>query len=788
MPASPFAIDPWCLVEEDVDPQRLGLTEALLTVSNGVIGLRGALEEGDPAFETGVFVSGVHETFPLSYPEKGYGDPDQGQALINVPDGMRVRLLVGDAPLDITAGTVHEHRRVLDMRSGTLTRELDWSAPKGERVRVTTGRLTSLVERSLAAVRYEVEAVEGPVRLVVQSDLAANDTEPIIDNDDPQVAAALRKPYRGLRRTECGDGGVLVHETIRSGVQVGSGCDHVVTVARADGRVERVHPRVVVDEDHVRTTTVVELEAGERLTMLKLLAYVRDGDRPDGVLGDHVRAHLAVGHDLGWEQLVAGNREHLDAFWDDVHLEIDGDDELQQALRYALFQVYQSSALIEDAPIGAKGLTGGGYSGHTFWDIEGFVVPTLTMVAPRAAHQILRWRSSTIGAARDRAEQLGLRGASFPWRTIDGHEASGYWPAGTAAMHVNADIARAFDLYRHVWGELQFERAHGVEVLVETARLWISLGHTDRQGHWHLYGLTGPDEYTAAVDDNVFTNLMAARNLRAAVASCGRHPDRARELGVSSDELADWSRAAEAVHVLYDEHLGVHPQCESFTEYDEWDFESWGDRYPVQEHAPYVQIYRHQVVKQADLVHALWWCGDDFTDEQIARDLDYYEARTVRDSSLSAGIQSVVCIQAGHLGLGLDYLREAAQVDLHDLQGNTEQGLHLASLAGAWLALTAGLGGLREDGPLVQLSPRLPDGLRGYRFRFLWRDARIEVHAGDEVTVSVAGVDSLDVVLYGEEVTITPEEPAVVPRRSVEPLLSAPRQPVGRSPRDVADA
>lgn len=787
MTASPFVVAPWTLVEEAVDLDRLGLTEALLAVSNGLIGLRGNLEEGDPAAEPGVFLAGVHETFPMSYPERGYGDPEIGQALVNVPDGLRVRLLVDDAPLDVRAGQVHAHRRCLDLRDGVLARDLDWTAPGGARLRVSTARLASLVERSVAALRYEVRCEEGPVSLVLESDLVANDSDPVVENPDPQVDAALGRPYDDRRQDPSRGGGVLVHATRHSGVVVGSGIDHRVTLVRADGREEPVTPQVEVTADEVRATVVTTLEPGERLVVVKLLAYVRSGTARDSVLADHVRAHLAAARALGWAGLHEANRAHLDDFWQVARVDVAGDPALEQALRYAIFQTYQSAARIQDAPVGAKGLTGGGYSGHTFWDIEGFVIPTLTMLAPDAARELLLWRASTLDEARRLARELGLQGAAFPWRTIDGHEASGYWPASTAAMHVNADVARAMDLFRHVRGEDEFERVHGLVVLVETARLWVSLGHHDRRGAWHLFGLTGPDEYTAVVDDNVFTLLMAARNLRAAAQACARHPEVAQELGVTPEETARWLRAADAAHVPYDEELGVHPACASFTCYEEWDFEGWGDRYPVQEHAPYMEIYRRQVIKQADLVHALWWCGDSFTDEQVARDLDYYERRTVRDSSLSAAIQAVVCVQAGHVGLGRDYLREAALVDLQDRQGNTELGLHLASLAGAWLALTAGLGGLREDAEDPRLSPRLPEGIDAYSFGFRWRAGSVRVTVGAEVRIEVTGLPQLAVVVYGERHVASPGEPLVVALQEAAPLLGTPTQPPGRSPRELAD-
>ena len=268
--------------------------------------------------------------------------------------------------------------------------------------------------------------------------------------------------------------------------------------------------------------------------------------------------------------------------------------------------------------------------------------------------------------ARERAAELGLKGASFPWRTIRGQECSAYWPAGTAALHINADIAMAFERYRIVTGDDSLEQECGLEVLIETARLWMSLGHHDRHGVWHLDGVTGPDEYTAIVRDNVFTNLMAAHNLRHCRRCLRPPPGGGRAMGVTTEETAAWRDAADAANIPYDDELGVHQQCEGFTTFAEWDFDD-NTTYPLLLHEAYVRLYPAQVIKQADLVLAMQWQSHAFTPEQKARNVDYYERRMVRDSSLSACTQAVMCADVGHLELAHDYAYEAALIDLRDL-------------------------------------------------------------------------------------------------------------------------
>ncbi len=463
-----------------------------------------------------------------------------------------------------------------------------------------------------------------------------------------------------------------------------------------------------------------------------------------------------------------------------------GHPELQQAVRFALFHILQSGARAERRAIPSKGLTGAGYDGHTFWDTEGFVLPVLTYTMPGAAADALRWRHSILGLARERAELLGLGGAAFPWRTIRGQECSGYWPAGTAAFHINADIAEAVMRYHRATADDQFLEEVGLELLVETARLWISLGHHDRNGRWHLPGVTGPDEYSAVADDNVFTNLMAARNLRSAAETAARLPITARELGVDAEEEAAWRDAAAAVYVPYDEDLGVHPQSEGFTGHAVWDFEAYKDKYPLMLHAAYFELYRMQVVKQADLTLAMYWCGEAFTPEEKARNFDYYERLTVRDSSLSACVQAVMAAEVGHLDLAYDYAYEAALIDMRDLHHNTGDGLHMASLGGAWSALVAGFGGLRDRDGWLCFDPALPQGLAGLNFTIRWRGARLKVEI-DPVSVKYSVHDGEDAQVSirhaGEEITVTADRPVIRTLEKRTPLLPRPPQPLGREPR-----
>ena len=773
---SSFAVEPWCLRETELDLSCLAQTESVFALSNGHVGWRANLDEGEPHALPGSYLNGLYELRPLPYAEVSYGQPESGQTVINITNGKLIRLFVDDEPFDVRYGELRSHERELDFRAGVLRRNVEWIAPTGRGVRVTSTRMVSFAQRAVAAISYEVTPLDAEVRVAVQSELLANEDLPKVSGD-PRVAAALEHPLESEYFNADGTIAVMVHKTRRSGLRVGAAMDHVIEGPPG----VLVDSRVVADTGMV--TAATPLKPGERLRVVKFVAYGWSGERSLPAIRDQVWAALTGAKQAKWEGLLADQRAYLDKFWERADVEVDGDTEVQQAVRFALFHMLQAAARGENRPIPAKGLTGPGYDGHAFWDTEMFVLPVAMATVPDAAASALRWRHSTMALAKERAAQLGLAGASFPWRTIAGQECSGYWPAGTAAFHVNAAVAYAAALYVDFSDDRDFERGAGMDLLTETARLWRSLGHHDSQGKFHIDGVTGPDEYSAVADDNLYTNLMAKKNLLAAAEAADRYPDRARELGIDAEEAASWRDAAKDMHIPYDEMLDVHSQAEKFTRYQAWDFAGTKPgQYPLLLNFTYFDLYRKQVVKQADLVLAMFVCGRAFTAEQKARNFDYYEPITVRDSSLSASTQAIIAAEVGHLDLAYDYLGEAALMDLLDLEHNTRDGVHIASLAGSWLALICGFGGMRlEDGEL-SFTPRLSQGLARISFKLRIKSGLLHV----EVTPATASYtliegDSLTFTHHGAELTVTTSSPQHrrIPAATPRP---APRQPPGREP------
>ncbi|HYB25805.1 MAG TPA: glycosyl hydrolase family 65 protein [Solirubrobacteraceae bacterium] len=773
-----FAVEPWSVTERELHLDLLAQTESIFALSNGHIGLRANLDEGEPAGSPGTFLNSFYEVRPLPYAESAYGNPEAGQTMINVVNGKVFRLLVDDEPFDVRYGKLTRHERTLDLREGVLRRVAEWTSPAGQAVIVRSTRLVSFSHRSIAAILYEVEAVGDSARIGVQSELVAN--EPVASGgvaNDPREAAALEAPLVPMFHSNDGLRVNLLHSTHKSGLTVAAGMDHVVEGPEGTVTSSESQPNLG------RVTVSTELEPGEKLRIIKFVGYGWSSQRSAPSLRDQVDMALASARRTGWEGLLKDQHDFLADLWYRADIQLDGDAGLQQAVRFALFHLVQAGARAELRAIPAKGLTGTGYDGHTFWDMDAYTLPVLTYVCPDTARDALLWRHATLDLATSRARELGLEGATFPWRTIRGQECSAYWPAGTAAFHINGAVAEAVRRYLFATGDRDFEAGPGMELVVSTARLWRSLGHHDAQGGFRFDRVTGPDEYTALCDNNVYTNLIAARNMEVAADLSVRHMRHANQLGVTEEEVASWRDAAAAIVVPFDRHARITQQCNGFTRLRAWDFEHTPpEDYPLLLHHHNYILYSSRVVKQADLVFAIYLFGDRWDEQQKARDFAFYERVTVRDSSLSAAIQGVVAAEVGHLDLAWDYLTETSFIDLRDLAFNTRDGVHLAALSGAWHVVVAGFGGMRDHGDGLSFAPRMPPRLTRMSFGLLYRGRRLRVEVeSDHAVYNLIDGDPIELIHHGEKITVTPGTPLSCPLPPV-PQYPEPHQPPGREP------
>ncbi len=764
-----YPVEPWALRERGFHPSRLAASESLFSVSNGYIGLRGNLDEARPVYQTGTYVNGFYEQHPIVYAETAFGYDRLDQTMISVTDGKVIRLFVDGEPLDITGGRIIGHERVLDFRRAITTRSLEWVSPGGRHVIVRSRRLVSFVHRHLACIDWSVEVRGRPCQLVVVSELTTERHDAAVKGDprvaQPESAPALEHVLAGADDLRI----VLGHRTRQSQLGLVAGIDHWVEPGGPDATMD-----TTVDETGGRVTFTIDGQPDRPWRMTKYLVYTDTRRTPLEKTRAHVEADLDRARRRDFDAHARTHERRVEALWERADVVVEGDDGLQQAVRFAMFQVFQAAARADGRGIPAKGLTGPGYEGQCFWDMDAYMLSMLSFTAPEMARNALDFRYSLLGHARRRARQLGHRGAMFPWRTISGEPASAYFLAGTAAYHINADVTFALRKYVGATGDRQYLHRRGTEMLVETARLWFDLGFFSdrRDGRFCIHGVTGPDEYTAVVHNNTYTNLMAKANLEFAARAVDelRREDPeyyarlARRLRLDGHEPDNWRRAADRMYVCYDAEVGVHCQDEAFLDLERWDFEGTPDsKYPLLLHFHPLEIYRHQVIKQADLVLAMCFQGERFTPEEKRANFDYYDPLTTGDSSLSPSIQAIMAAEVGHLELAQKYAIKSAVMDLDDVNQNVRDGVHAAAMAGAWMAIVHGFGGLRDRDGELAFAPRLPETWPRMSFRIVVRGCRLEVAIDPEhTTYSLREGDALTITHWFAPLTLTAGTPTTV--------------------------
>jgi alpha,alpha-trehalose phosphorylase len=780
LPQDIYPIDPWRIVEKKFYPRFLGHTETIFSTGNGYLGMRGSFEEGDPVFENGTYINGFYETWPICYGEEAHGFAKEGQTIVNVHDSKIIKLFVDDELFSLKDANLVKFERILDFRAGTLDREIIWEMLSGKRVSIRSKRLVSYKHRHLAAISYEIRLLNAEAPVVVSSEMLL-EPRPTARADDPRLQQNLRGRalVPGLNR--CNNTRVvLCHQTKRSGLAVACAVDH---------KVETDYSYTIkseCSEDAGKVVLSFNAHPEMPITLLKFMAYHTSHNLSFEELSSAAELTLEQTMELGFQDILAGQREYLNDFWSRSDVQIEGDPgqqhhagELQQALRFNLFQIHQASVRVEDNGIPAKGLTGQAYDGNYFWDTEMYLLPCLIYTAPKIARNLLNFRYKMLAKARQRAKEVGEKGALFPWRTINGGEASSYYAAGTAQYHINADIMYALQKYAEATGDEDFLFDEGAEMLVETARMWYGLGFFSerKKGKFCIHGVTGPDEYTTVVDNNVYTNLMAQNNLAYAASTVRnlqeKDPERfaalIKKTGLDfPPEVSEWQRAADKMHIPIDKKLKICPQDDSFLDKKVWDFEHTpADKYPLLLHFHPLKIYRQQVIKQADVVLAMFLLGHKFPKGHLKSNFDYYDPLTTGDSSLSVCIQSIVAAELGYMDKARDYARYAVLMDLEDVEENVKDGCHLASLGGSWMLCVYGLAGMRDRGGRLSFKPGLPQGLKRLRFHLIIQGQALEVTIErDSSSFHLKEGSRLNITCQEKEINLTRGTPVTVKNKS----------------------
>ncbi|MBS1698307.1 MAG: glycoside hydrolase family 65 protein [Actinobacteria bacterium] len=789
-----FPVDPWRLIETQYPHANPGVSETLLGLGNGYLGLRGNHIEGRTALEHGTFINGLHETWKIRHAEQAFGFAEVGQTIVNAPDAKVMRVYVDDEPLSFDEADMREYRRSLDFRTGILEREVLWETPSGKRVRIRDERIVSFEERHLAVLRLEVTVENSDAPVTISCQLLNRQDGEDVYGGVPSMAAGSPGEKAGFdpRKAEQiaervlqpaeywqeGERSALAYRVANSGMTLAVVADHLVETEN------EYTARQLVEPDIAKNVFRVQAKAGVPTRVTKLVSYHTSRGVPARELIDRCRRTLDRTSVEGVEAQFAKQAEWLTAFWERSDVRIAGHDDLQQATRWCLFQIAQASARADGAGVSAKGVSGSGYGGHYFWDTEVYVLPFLTYTSPQFARNALRCRARMLPAARRRADQLNEGGALFPWRTINGEEASAYYAAGTAQYHINADVSYALGKYVRATEDDDFLYRHGVDIAVETARMWATLGFwrsADGVDTFHIHGVTGPDEYTTVVNDNLFTNVMARYNLRFAARVVREmaadapeaYDDAVDRLGIDGAEVEQWERAADAMHIPFSSALGIHPQDSLFLEREVWDLPNTPpEQRPLLLHFHPLVIYRFQVLKQADVVLALFLQGNHFTEAEKLADFEYYDPLTTGDSTLSAVVQSILAAEVGYQDLAHEYFEHAIYVDLADLHRNASDGVHVASAGGVWTALVCGFGGMRDHDGELSFDPRLPTDWPELSYPLQWHGSQLQITlTARRLLVEVRSGDPVSFTVRGAAYTASAEAPAAVPLANQGPVI-----------------
>lgn len=771
------AMQAWQLVENAFEIEANAVKETLFALGNGYLGLRGTHEERFDGFEAnsieGTFINGFYESSPLHYPETSFALAKEHQFMLNVPNAKCIDFSVEGEEFDLFKGEIVSYDRNLDFRTGVLTRTLEWSSPSGRRVAVKSQRFVSFERKNLFAIKYEITPLNfsGTITITSVVDDGAKNVEA---EGGPRYGAAVASvggvtlDLLSLDQSE--DFSALVHRTRNSNLMLVTAIENEL-VCKQGSPVNR--EMLSLDQKRGQRYRVA-VQEGDSICLTKYGAYFTSRDHKETELVTLSKKALKEARKLGFDALCAEQKKFLSDFWHCANIEIRGAEELDQGVRFNQFHLLQSVGRDGQTSIAAKGLTGEGYGGHYFWDAETYALPFYLYTKPEIARKMLEYRYSALDKARTRAREMSHpKGALYAWRTIAGEECSAYFPGGTAQYHINADIAYAIKQYYEATGDEEFMTKYGAEVAMETARIWMGIGSyiKKRNNQFCINEVTGPDEYTAMVNNNFYTNAMAQAHLKFAAHWADKlktsQPEDFRRIkaamNLSEDEPNEWKRAADAMYLPYDEELGIHPQDDSFLYKKVWNLAENPRKHDLPLHYHYLVIYRHQVCKQADVVLADFLLGNQFSSEDKKRDYDYYEAITTHDSSLSHCTFSVMASEIGYFDKAYKYFQKTARGDLDNLHGNTSYGVHVASMAGTWMAIVNGFAGMRAYDGKLQFAPYLPEEWSQYAFRVNFQSKLLLVEVdGKEVRYRLLEGDALTVNHRGTQVALTKAAPVKV--------------------------
>ncbi|NMD38721.1 MAG: glycoside hydrolase family 65 protein [Christensenellaceae bacterium] len=733
------------------DISNLANEETLFHVANGYLGVRACFEDElskDRSYSRGCYINGFYDESPISYGEKFHGYPDTKQSLINLPDVQSISLYIDGDNVNPFNCEMLAYSHQFNLEQGFVRRKYTLKDAKGREFTINTKRMASFVEKHLFILEYTVEShnFNGNIEIV---STVNGDVSNFFAKDDPRLASVAEKPLIEIDAYGAIDLLKLNAKAKNSQLKVYVGIVHEFTQG-----LEREGYSTATNA-LVKFKGSIEQNNPITITKLVLLADSYHNQNPADLIDEKIKEVRANGA----AYYFYAQEEYLNQFWNVSRVIIKGDENVQNALDYNLYSLLASVGRDSKFSVSAKGLSGEGYEGHVFWDSETYVAPFFQFTQPQMAKTMLSYRYNILSYAKEQAKLLGhSKGALFPWRSIEGGECSTYYPAGSAQYHINGDVAYSFMQYFIATKDINFMNDMGAEVLLETARLWMDMGHYTDKG-FCLDMVTGPDEYTCLVNNNFYTNAGAQYNLYAIchVMEILWNKGLGDHLKVSTAELDEFKKAADAMYLPYDDALGITCQDDSFLQKKKLDLNAIPkDKFPLLLHYHPLFLYRHQVCKQADVV-LTYVMHKGIADEDVkAKSFKYYEDITTHDSSLSLCAYAIIAAQLGDTEKAERYFKETVDLDLNNTHKNTKDGIHTANMGGSYLTIAKGFAGISFEMDGINIAPNPIQAIKDYSFNFAYLGRTIKFNGTIEgFSIELIDGEDLSINVYGESITLS---------------------------------
>jgi Trehalose and maltose hydrolases (possible phosphorylases) len=746
-----YLLDPWRIIEEGFDAERNTVSESVFSLANEYMGVRGYAEEGISCESMrGSYFNGVYENAREEKFTSYKGIVTRTHFMINAVDWLYARIRVDGELLDTAAGGISQYRRELDMRSGTLRRSFVWRTAGGREMRVSFERFLSMRRVWEGFQRIELTPLNFSGEAQVEIGL---------DFSNPHYGSNFC--YWEEKRKACKEGqAAILAGTLTTGERICSAAHLSCSKAFTSAPTEA--------DRYAGADCRVALSQGESVTFTKHVTNLveKDAAVPDNAVWEKAATLAGAQKERGYEAALRDQQDYWRSVWDSVDITIEGDQWKQQGIRFCIFQLQQTYHGANPADnVGAKGLTGESYNGHTFWDTESYCLPFFLFNNPAAAKNLLEYRYSTLPNARKRAKELDCSGACYPVATLTGDEACDLWQHASIQFQPSTAVAYAVRHYALNTGDKEFLYSHGVEMLVEISRFLLSRGAwSARRNQFGFYAVMGPDEFHMMVNNNCYTNYLAKKTFEytlEVVETMKNDLPQVYEtlrgkLDIRDEELRFLRACADSMILPFDPQTGVYEQHEGFFDLPHCDINAIPvTDFPLYSHWSYDHIYRTDMIKQPDVLMMMFLFSADFSAEAKRKNYEYYEPRTIHESSLSPSIHSILASELHKPAEAFRFFDFATRMDLDNYNRNTSEGLHTTSLAAAWVNIVYGFGGLRSDTGKLTFAPSIPPEWDSYSFRLTCHGSILCVRVGKkEATFRVTSGNPVPITVYGTDFSV----------------------------------